>query len=290
MSRMPSAVVVLALIGGLAARAEEPPTLTPVGEKAIVAIPEASGLAVTKNEYKLWSISDRSFKIYKIKHDGSEKVSFTPQPSKGVKSIKDSEFEGVTFAPKPADAKDDHYLYLVNEGTTAIVPVNYKTETYEKPAELKNMTGWDKVKCTDKKTVKDELKDGGNSGLEGIAWDNDLKSFFVMKEKNPGLMIQISADLKKITACKVLTFSGEDYSDIAYDPTRKQLWVLSDAAQSVYLYDWSSNTARKSYPLGYVKAEGVAYDQEKSRLYIITDSGGTTADLYTYDVAAAPAP
>ena len=41
-------------------------------------------------------------------------------------------------------------------------------------------------------------------------------------------MIQISANLKKIPACKVLTFSGEDYSDLAYDPTRKQLWILSD--------------------------------------------------------------
>lgn len=253
-----------------------------------MAIPEASGLAVTKNEYKLWSISDRKpFKIYKIKHDGSEKASFTPRPAKGVNEIKDPDFEGVTFAPKQG-SNDDHYLYLVNEKLTAIVPVNYSTETYEKPAKLEDMTGWDTVECKGQKTVKDELKGGGNSGLEGITWDSDLKSFFVMKQQNPGLMIQISADLKEITACKVLTFSGKDYSDVAYDPTRRQLWVLSD--KNVYLYDWSSNTSRQSYPLGYVNAEGVAYDQEKNRLYIITDSGGATADLYTYDVAAAPAP
>ena len=287
MSRMLSTVVVLALIGGSAARAEEAPTLTRVGGKATTAIPEASGLAVTKNEYKLWSVSDRPpFKIYKIKHDGSEKVSFTPKKGTGADEIKDPDFEGVTFAPKQG-SNDDHYLYLVNEKLTAIVPVNYRTETYENPAKLQAMTGWDTVECKSKKTVKDELKGGGNSGLEGITWDSDRNFFFVMKQQNPGLMIQISANLKDIIACKVLTFSDKDYSDVAYDPTRKQFWVLSD--KNVYLYDWSSNTAKQSYPLGYAKAEGVAYDQEKSRLYIITDSGGTNADLYTY-VVAAPAP
>jgi uncharacterized protein YjiK len=286
MNRMLSAVVVLTLIGGSVARADEPPTLTRVGKKATTSIPEASGLAVTKNEYKLWSVSDgKPFKIYKIKHDGSEKVSFTPKKGTGVKEITDPDFEGVTFAPKPG-SNDDHYLYLVNEAMTAIVPVNYRTETYEKPAKLENMTGWDTVECKSKKTVKDELKGGGNSGLEGITWDGE--SFFVMKQQNPGLMIQISANLGTILACKVLTFSDKDYSDVAYDSTRGQFWVLSD--KNVYLYDWSSNTSKKEYPLGYADAEGVAYDQEKSRLYIITDSGGKTADLYTYDVAAAPTP
>jgi uncharacterized protein YjiK len=144
------------------------------------------------------------------------------------------------------------------------------------------------VTCDGTHTVADEFNGSdSNSGLEGITWDPALNSFFVIKEKNPGLMIRISADLSTIQACKVLTFSGADYSDISYDSARGQFWIVSDEAQKLYLYNWGTNTVVTNgvYNLTYPHAEGVAFNPSNSRLYIVTDNGnGNDSYLYTYSV------
>ena len=101
-------------------------------------------------------------------------------------------------------------------------------------------------------------------------------------------MIQISSDLKTILACKVLSFNtGGDYSDIAYDSNRKKYWIVSDEAESVSLYDWSTGTTVQGspFPLTYDGGEGVAYDPSTDQLYICTDNGDNqNSYLYQYDV------
>ncbi len=98
-------------------------------------------------------------------------------------------------------------------------------------------------------------------------------------------MIQINQALTQILSCKVLTFSGQDYSDVAYDSTRQRYWVVSDEAQAVYLYNWSTNAAEFTYALGYAHGEGVSYDPDNHRLYIATDNGSSQDSyLYTYNV------
>ncbi|HEX4965397.1 MAG TPA: SdiA-regulated domain-containing protein [Thermoanaerobaculia bacterium] len=250
---------------------------------------EASGLGMAKNETKMWSISDENFTIYKMNLDGSAASSFVPtRANSGVSIVSNPDFEGVTFGPPIAGSTDDHFIYLVNEAANAILPVNYSTGKYYNQVPLSSMSGYNSVTCDGNgTTVKSEFDSSDpNSGLEGITWDGS--SFFVIKEKGPGLMIKISANLSTITACKVLTFSGQDYSDISYDSTRQRFWIVSDEASSLYLFDWNTNTSEHTYPLGYTNGEGVAFnpdDQGHQMLYIATDNGSSSDSyLYTYIV------
>src|SRR4029078_9817751 len=110
----------------------------------------------------------------------------------------------------------------------------------------------------------------------------DLATFFVLKEKDPGLLIQISSDLTQILACKVLGLTNAtDYSDISYDPARGRFWIASDEAQNVYLYNWSTNSMVQGWHLGIANMEGIAFTPSDSRLSIATDNGGG-ADSYLY--------
>jgi hypothetical protein len=137
-------------------------------------------------------------------------------------------------------------------------------------------------------TVAQVFTNVGNSGLEGITWNPNLATFFVIKEKDPGVMIQISSDLKTILACKVLSFNtGGDYSDIAYDSSRGKYWIVSDEDESVSLYDWNTGTTVQGSPfsLPYDGGEGVAYAPTTHELSICTDNGdGQTSYLYIYEV------
>jgi uncharacterized protein YjiK len=286
------AAIALTLLGGLAAQAGSAQTLTPVGGGIDISTQfnplfrEASGLGTAKNQTSLWSISDSELRVYKLNLNGTSAGSFLPAPINSQSTVTGVDFEGVTFAPPPPGNSDDHFIYVANEAANAVLPVNYNTQKYYAQARLSNMAGYTTVNCAGGGTVSSEFSGSDpNSGLEGITWNGDLNSFFVIKEKDPGLMIRISADLTAITACRVLTFSGADYSDISYDPTRGLYWIVSDEAQKLYLYNWSNNTVTKSWNLGYANAEGVAFNPSDSRLYIATDNGsGADSYFYTYSV------
>ena len=281
------AAIALTLLGGLAAQAQ---TLTYVSTANITQLNpgfvEASGLGTAKNQTSLWSISDGELTVYKMYLDGSSNESFLPTPINSQSTVTDIDFEGVTYAPPPPGNSDDHFIYVANESAQAILPVNYSTQKYYAQASLAGMAGYTTVNCVGGGKVSAELHGTGtNAGLEGITWNGALNSFFVIQEKSPGLMIRISADLSTITGCRVLTFSGADYSDISYDPTRGLFWIVSDEAQKLYLYNWGTGNVTKTWNLGYSHAEGVAFNPGDSRLYIATDNGPSSDSyLYTYSV------
>jgi uncharacterized protein YjiK len=291
---LPAAAAVAFLVSSLPAAAV---TLTQLGGAVNIsngfspAFREASGLAVSKAQTMLWSITDQNCTIYQMTLSGSASAQYPSQASLCPASLSTPDFEGVTYGPPPTGSTDDHYLYLAMERQNAIVTFNYQTLAYGSPVALSSMTNWDStVTCDGTNTVADEFNGSDvNSGLEGITWNGDLNSFFVVKEKSPGLIIRISKDLSTIQGCKVLAFAGpnndKDYSDISYDSTRQRFWILSDEAQAVYLYNWSTNSAAAGWNLGYSNAEGVAYNPSNHRLYIATDNGNLTDSyLYTYDV------
>jgi hypothetical protein len=288
MNRTGIAAIALMLLGGLASSAGRSQTLSLLGSTDIStpfspAFYEASGLGLAKNQGSLWSISDAELKIYKLTLSGGNDGTFTPTPINGPSTLGSFDFEGVTFAPPPPGITDDHFIYVANEATQAIVPVNYDTKKYYAEKPLSGMAGYTSVHCGDGNTVSQDFAGAGNSGLEGITWDPDLATFFVLKEKSPGLMLQISSDLTTILACRALGFSS-DYSDISYDPTRGKLWITGDEDETLYLYDWSSHSGR-AWHLGIANMEGVSFNPGNNRLYIATDNGnGSDSYLYTYSV------
>lgn len=293
MNKLRMAVAIGLLLGGTAATAI---TLNPVAQHNISnnfnpEFYEASGLSLAKNGTKLWSVGDENdFRMYKMELNGDAVSDDTATAGTGVTPISNPSFEGVTYGPPPPGITDDHFIYLVDESTNSIVPVNYGTAKYRKPVPLSGMTNYSSttVKCGTETVAQALNAPSENKGLEGIVWNPDLATFFVIQEKDPGLMIQISSDLKTILACKVLSFNtGGDYSDIAYDSNRKKYWIVSDEAQSVSLYDWSTGTTVQGSPfsLTYDGGEGVAYDPSTDQLYICTDNGDNqNSYLYQYDV------
>jgi hypothetical protein len=286
------AAILLAGAGAASALSLPPVSQTNISNNFNPPFYEASGLGLAKNQTKLWSVSDGNFMMYKMELNGVKAEDFTPTPASGsVPTITNTDFEGVTFGPPPPSVTDDHFIYLANERVNGIVPVNYETRKYNAQVLLSSMTGYATVNCQGgTRTVKGEFDaSDSNSGLEGITWDSDAGYFYVIKEKNPGLMIQISEDLGTITACKRLTFSVKngvsgDYSDISYDPTRQQFWIVSDESEAVYLYNWSTGASQR-FPLTYAHGEGVSFNPYNNRLSIVTDNGqGSNSYLYTYNV------
>lgn len=293
MNKLQAVMALGLLLGGTSANAADL-TLTLVAQHNISnnfdpELYEASGLGLAKNGTKLWSVGDNNdFRMYKMElnSDAVSDDEVTPSST----TISSADFEGVTYGPPPPGITDDHFIYIVDENANSIVPVNYGTGRYRKPVPLSGMANYSStVQCGSSGTVAQNLNSPiENKGLEGIVWNPDLATFFVIQEKDPGLMIQISSDLKTILACKVLTFNvGGDYSDIAYDSNRKKYWIVSDEAQSVSLYDWNTGTTVQGSPfsLGYDGGEGVAYDPSADQLYICTDNGdGQSSYLRKYDV------
>jgi hypothetical protein len=248
---------------------------------------EASGLGLAKNGTKLWSVGDENnFTMYKMELDGTAASDTTIGPASGVAAIQNASFEGVTYAPPPPGITDDHHIYLVDENSTSVVPVNYNTNEHRAPVALSSMIGYSNLVCQGgTQTVQQAFSQSDNTGLEGITWNADLSSFFLLKEKSPGLLIRVSADLRSIQGCKTLTYNGADYSDVAYDASRKKFWIVSDEGRSVSLYDWGSASEVQRLDLPFDNGEGVAYDPATSQLFIVTDNGDLqTSYLYIYKV------
>jgi uncharacterized protein YjiK len=122
-----------------------------------------------------------------------------------------------------------------------------------------------------------------------------------MKEGVPGLLLELSPDLKAIQN-HVLLNDGNgfidddvqgaklDFSGICYDPGRRKFWIVSDKGRRLFLYDWSKNQVIYSLPLSYKaegkiqeikKPEGVAIDSGSNRLFVVSDK---EARLYVFDI------
>ena len=239
---------------------------------------EPSGVVLTHTQTALWVVSDDKKRLFQIDLNGQlipEATLHTP-----VK-----ELEGVTL-------DRDGNLYLVSEGQNKIIVLDAHGQLHHEQR-LKHIDGYKKIsQYFDKSAQK-------NKGLEGITLAQD--HLFVLKEGDPGLLIKISSDLHKIKGYKQLSvrngFSDEsikskhlDYSGLCYDPSRHCFWIVSDRAQRLFLYSWKQDQVLQSFALGYQqdgeyreieKAEGVAYNHDTQRLYIVSD---LTAQLYIYAI------
>lgn len=245
------------------------------------ALSEPSGLALSHGKKALWTISDDTEKIFKMGLDGDihKKKSFK-FPENGL--------EGIALDPT------GEFLFTVKEDNNEIIKIQVDSQEVVYRQHLSEMEGYG--------AVAHYFSGGGtNNGLEGVTWNNETGTLFVIKEVNPGLLIEISSDLKAIRSHQLLDeqngFSDTevaadeiDFSDICYDHSRDQYWIISDKARRIFLYSGLHNKVMKSAKLSYgkggeyreiEKAEGVAIDPDSCRLYVVSDK---EARLYVYDI------
>lgn len=242
---------------------------------------EPSGLSLSFDRNSLWTISDDTKKIFKLNLDGSliKNCSF---------KISDKELEGIALDPT------GNFLLTVKESSNEIIKIKIDTQDIIDRERLSEMSGYNNIAHFFSNSV-------ANKGLEGITYHLGKQSIFVIKEGHPGLLIEVSADLKSILSHCVLNHDNGfiddkldsndiDFSDISYDPNLDCFWIISDKARCLFLYDAKNNTVIQKTDLSYTKngkykeikkAEGVAIDPNLNRLYVASDE---EARLYIFDI------
>ncbi len=204
-----------------------------------VNVKEPSGLTINKSGTVLYTVSDNTAQVYKLTTEGSIMQTF---------SYKGNDLEGVSIFT-------GNKLLLAEERTKEIVEFDMSTGVYTKHRiNYKN---------------NDE-----NSGIEGVAYAENLNSIFILNEKNPGKLIRLRSDFS-VSAEYDLKFAS-DFSGIFYENESKQLWIVSDQNKTINKCTLSGDLI-ESYSINVTQAEGIAIANNK--IYIISDANET---LYVY--------
>ena len=122
------------------------------------------------------------------------------------------------------------------------------------------------------------VRDSKKHSLEGISYDPVENNFYILNEKDPGLLIRWQPELG-MTDQTLLNFAG-DYSGIFFDQTDSSLWIISDQSQKLFHCD-TDGVVIQSFELGFKKAEGIVVDRENERIYAVSD---TKHRLYVYSL------
>ncbi len=206
-------------------------------------IKSPSGLSFSVDGNHLWTVSDKpGGAVFKISLTGEivRRLSYTGADMEGVvQSILDST------------------LWVVEELTGEVVQIDTVGNELGRVT-LSGVTG------------------GG--GLEGITINPEDGHSYLLKEKDPGALIELNATLEFVSYDRI-TFAA-DYSGISYDAVSGQLWILSDEEEKVYRVGTDGEVVRK-YRTEVIKGEGIAVDEESGLIYIISDE---SERLYQFSV------
>lgn len=237
---------------------------------------EPSGVALKHDGSALWVVSDNVGRIYELGLDGEISRSF---------DIEAKDLEGITAGP------DDPIVFAVSESGDRVLKIDIRQKAVVEDKQLEDMEGYDRI--------RDVIAAGdADRGLEGITWNGDAGTLLCLREAEPGLLIEIAADLQSIRGHTNLDEDEDflesddeiDFSGIAYDPKRKACWIVSHQARRVFLYALDDNRVLDSARLTFRKngeekkvkqVEGVAIDTRKGRLYTVCDDA---SDLYIHDI------
>lgn len=220
---------------------QEEPGLELISEVNIQ-VDEPSGLCFSSDMGSLWTVSDQTRKVYKVDFDGSvlETLAYTG-----------NDLEGIVADP------EDGTLWVAEEYLSQIVQLDTLGN------ELQRI---------------DVVGASGGSGLEGITINTANGHFFLLKEQDPGVLIELDPEFN-LLKYKRINFAF-DYSGIYYESRHQNLWIVSDQNEKVYKCDLTGSVLAE-YPIDVDKAEGIAVDIENARVYIVSDSH---EKLYLYSI------
>ncbi len=198
---------------------------------------EPSGLAIDKSGMVLYTVSDHSNKVYKISTEGDIIKSF---------DYSGNDLEGVSVYK-------DKKLLLAEERLKEIIVLDMSNGNIKR-----NRISYHN---------NDE-----NSGIEGVAYNSNDGSIFILNEKDPGLLMRLRFDFSIIKSYD-LTFAS-DYSGVFHDSEKNELWIVSDQSKTINKCTLTG-VKQKSYSVHINKVEGIALSNDK--IYVVSD-----ADAYLY--------
>lgn len=240
---------------------------------------EPSGLTLNADGSALYTVSDDTKAIFRL-------------DLKGRVSVSDSFFIGLDDLEGIAIRGNDSELLVVQEGSNSVVVVDLNTRRERSRRPLSAMTNYD--------TIAHHFPNPpDNNGLEGITVNTRNDHVIVLKEHQPGLLIELDSSLTTILSTRVLQPSQGfihpdlkaeklDFSGLSYDSSSDTLWIVSDKGRCLFQYDWARDTvlqrldltiSTKDKPKRIRKPEGVAFDPGRKRIYVVSDRD---ADLYVF--------
>lgn len=195
-------------------------------------IAEPSGLSYSADKQSFYTVSDRGT-TYNMSLEGNDVKQL---------SYSSEDFEGITVNP------DNSHIYVVKERVGELVELDVNGR-YLRTFKI--------------------IGDSGNSGLEGVSYDAKRDLFYLLKEKNKGLLITYSLS-EGVKNQIELEFAG-DYSGIYYNTSTDKLWIVSDESNTLTKCDLDGNE-ENSYKLGNLQGiEGVVVNDEETEAYIVSD-------------------
>jgi len=205
-----------------------------------IGVKEPSGLCMGKDNESLWTVSDQNGKIVEISTSGEIIQTL---------AHRGSDLEGISRN------KNDGSLWIAEETLGEISHLD----------SVGNMLS--------RRTIAG-VRDGG--GLEGIAYNSINNHILLIKEKDPGLLLEFDENFNKILQ-KRITFA-QDFSAVDIDEKNSELWILSHQDSKLFRCTMSGEMV-DYFIIPLPQIEGVAYDFENNLLYIVDDS---EEKLYTF--------
>ena len=240
---------------------------------------EPSGLTLNADGSALYTVSDDTKAIFRL-------------DLKGRVSVSDSFFIGLEDLEGIALRGNDSELLVVQEESNSVVVVDLNSRSERSRHPLSAMTNYD--------TIAHHFPDPpDNNGLEGITVNTSNDHVFVIKERRPGLLIELDPSLTTILSTAELKSSQGfthpavkpnklDFSGLSYDSRNNSLWIVSDKGQCLFQYDWSRDAVLQRLDLSISsddkeqlirKPEGVAFDPQRKKIFVVSDRD---ADLYVF--------
>ncbi|HEX5061531.1 MAG TPA: SdiA-regulated domain-containing protein [Kofleriaceae bacterium] len=170
---------------------------------------------------KLYSVSDRHSKIYRVKPNGDADVHM---------NVDGTDLEAIGFDP------DRGEFLIADETKSKIWTIDAAGDRHD-AIELDNA-------------------DDGNSGIEGIVVAGN-GHLYAVKEKDPARIYELDADGTLLASKKIEL--ADDLSAITYNADDDHLYVLSDEDRSLFRLDKHWN-ADRAWKLPVDHPEGVAFD------------------------------
>ncbi|MBK7227584.1 MAG: SdiA-regulated domain-containing protein [Ignavibacteriales bacterium] len=197
-----------------------------------IKVPEPSALTLSFDGKYFWSVCDENSKVYRLTKNGTVTNSFI---------IDGEDLEGITVI-------DVNRLAVILERSREVVII----DTLGNEVSHKGFN----------------LEGNLNEGLEGISYDSKNKIYYLLNEKNPGLLIKADSSFNELSR-KVITFA-DDYSDIFYAIDDNTLWILSDESKRVFQTDLNGNKLKEFF-IEVDQPEGLVVDYKNKLIYVVSD-------------------
>ena len=242
---------------------------------------QPSGLTVNRQGSSLYTVSDDTKIIFNLDLEGR----IIPDSSFLV-DVKDLEGLAVTA--------DDKTILAVQEQSNSIIHFDIASRKEFQRTPLATLNNYDQISTYFNRRNQ-------NKGLEGITINFNNNHIFVVKEGDPGLLIELDSECKTIISfCKLsdkygfkhprINFEKLDFSGLSYDHSRDTIWITSDKGECLFNFDWNKKKVLNRLDLPrdpqiqskrVAKPEGIAFDPINQRLYIVSER---ECELYIYQL------